>query len=163
MGAENIIYGADYMTVSGMLKEIEQEVRRRSEDFEEEKLDDITITPQKFAEKQMPQYIVIDIVQELYTLISKEGRAEEMDILEEASKWGIYVIAASNPKIPIRSGKLMDALSMSKSGVILGNIKEQKVFDYSGIREENRQAEYGYQHTNGLNRKMMLARYVKEE
>lgn len=106
---------------------------------------------------------MIDTVQELHALISREGKQEELDVLHEAAKWGIYVIAASDPKIPIRSGKLMDLLSTSKSGIILGNIKEQKVFDYSGIREENRQAEFGYRHFNGLNCKIMVARYVQEE
>lgn len=106
---------------------------------------------------------MIDIVQELHALVTREGKQEELDILEEAAKWGIYVIAASDPKIPIRSGRLLELLSMSKSGIILGNIKEQKVFDYSGIREENRQAEFGYRHSNGLNCKIMVARHVQEE
>ncbi len=55
----------------------------------------------------------------------------------------------------------MDLLSTSKSGIILGNIKEHKVFDYSGIREENQQVEFGYRHFNGLNCKIMVARYVQ--
>ena len=83
-----------------------------------------------------------------------------MDVLCEACRWGIYVIAASEPKIPMRSGRFMELLSESKSGIILGNIKEQRVFDYSGIREENRKAEYGYCHVNGVNKKMLVARHM---
>lgn len=163
MGEENLTYGADYSAFSEMLGEIATEIGKCREDFEEAKLDDIAMTPQQFAGSREPKYAVIDTVQELHALISREGKQEELDVLEEAAKWGIYVIAASDPKIPIRSGKLMDLLSTSKSGIILGNIKEQKVFDYSGIREENRQVEFGYRHSNGLNCKIMVARYVQEE
>ena len=94
-------------------------------------------------------------------LLSREGKAEKLDILEEAVKLGIGVIVTSDPKIPIRSGRFMEMLSECKTGIILGNIKEQKIFDYTGIREENRSVEYGYQHTNGVNRKIMLAKYME--
>lgn len=157
---KDLVYGADYITVSAMLKEIEREISVRKEDYEDARLDNVAMTLQEFTQQTKPMYVVVDIIQELYAMLGKEGKTEEMDVLEEASRWGIYVIVTSEPKIPMRSGKFMDMLSSSKSGIILGNIKEQKVFDYTGIREENRQAEYGYQHTNGINRKMLVARHI---
>lgn len=157
---KDLVYGADYITVSAMLKEIEREISVRKEDYEDARLDNVAMTLQEFTQQTKPMYVVVDIIQELYAMLGKEGKTEEMDVLEEASRWGIYVIVTSEPKIPMRSGKFMDMLGSSKSGIILGNIKEQKVFDYTGIREENRQAEYGYQHTNGINRKMLVARHI---
>lgn len=160
MKEESLTYGAEYAEISVMLQDIAGELKIRKEDYEEAKLDDVTLTPQRFAEQAEPVYVLVDIVQNLYALLGKEGRTEEMDILEEASRWGIYVIVTSEPKIPMRSGRFMELLSESKSGIILGNIKEQRVFDYSGVREENRKAEYGYCHTNGTNRKMLVARHA---
>jgi S-DNA-T family DNA segregation ATPase FtsK/SpoIIIE len=160
MERENISYGADYGEISAMLRDIARETETRKEDYEEAKLDDVTLTPQKYAEQEEPAYVLVDIVQSLYELLGKEGKSEEMDVLCEACRWGIYVIAASEPKIPMRSGRFMELLSESKSGIILGNIKEQRVFDYSGIREENRKAEYGYCHVNGVNKKMLVARHM---
>lgn len=162
MNTENLTYGADCAAVCNMLEEIGRESRRRQEDYEEAKLDDITITPQRFAEGQEPLYVVIDVVQELYAMLNREGKAGNLDILEEAVKWGIYVVVTSDQKIPIRSGRFMELLSTAKSGVVLGNIREQRIFEYTGIREDNRQIEYGYQHTNGVNHKMMVARHEEE-
>lgn len=161
MNREKYIYGADYDSIRSILQEVKRECENRKEDYEEEKLDNLTITLYDFLQTKEPLYVVIDIVQELYGLFHKEGTEGELDILEEAIKWGIYVIASSEPQIPLRSGKLMEILGQSKTGIILGNIKEQKVFGYTGLREENRKIEFGYQHTNGLNRKIMLAKYTE--
>lgn len=161
MNKEKYIYGADYDSIRSILQEIKRECENRKEDYEEEKLDNLTITLYDFLQTKEPLYVVIDIIQELYGLFRKEGTEGELDILEEATKWGIYVIASSEPQIPLRSGKLMEMIGQSKTGIILGNIKEQKVFGYTGLREENRKIEFGYQHTNGLNKKIMLAKYTE--
>lgn len=161
MNRENLRYAVDGEAVCGILQEIVKECERRKEDYEEAKLDDLTLTLYDFALNQEPMFVVIDVIQELYALLSREGKAEKLDILEEAVKLGIGVIVTSDPKIPIRSGRFMEMLSECKTGIILGNIKEQKIFDYTGIREENRSVEYGYQHTNGVNRKIMLAKYME--
>lgn len=161
MNREKYIYGADYDSIRSILQEIKRECENRKEDYEEEKLDNLTVTLYDFLQTKEPVYVVIDIVQELYGLFRKEGAESELDILEEATKWGIYVIVSSEPQIPLRSGKLMEIIGQSKTGIILGNIKEQKVFGYTGLREENREIEFGYQHTNGLNRKIMLAKYTE--
>lgn len=161
MNRDNLRYAADYDTIHDILQEIAGECERRREDYEEAKLDDVTLTLHDFVQKQEPMYIVIDVVQELFSLLNRDGKTEEMDILEEAVKLGIYVIVSSDPKIPLRSGRFMEILSESKTGIILGNIKEQKIFDYAGVREENKDVEYGYYHTSGVNRKIMLAKCME--
>lgn len=162
MQMENLHYGADQETFSVLLQEISEECRKRKEDYEEAKLDDLTLSLYEFARKQEPAYVVIDIVQELYTLMDKAGKAEELQILEEAQKLGLYVILSSEPKLPLRAGRLIEMVGESKTGLILGNIKEQKIFDYTGIREENRNIAYGYLHDNGMNQKIMLAKYKEQ-
>lgn len=161
MNKEKYTYGADYDSIRSILQEINRECENRKEDYEEERLDNLTLTLYDFLKTKEPVYVVIDIIQELYGLFRKEGAESELDILEEATKWGIYVIVSSEPQIPLRSGKLMEMIGQSKTGIILGNIKEQKVFGYTGLREENRKIEFGYQHTNGLNKKIMLAKYTE--
>ncbi|MBP3459050.1 MAG: type VII secretion protein EssC [Lachnospiraceae bacterium] len=161
MNVERFDYGADFDSIHRILGDIDRECQCRKEDYEEAKLDNLTLTLYDFLQTKEPVYVVIDIVQELYALLQREGAAEEMDILEEAVKWGIYVIVSSEPKIPLRSGKFMELVGQSKTGIILGNIKEQKVFEFTGLREENRRVEYGYRHTNGVNQKIMLAKYME--
>lgn len=162
MAVQNVRYGADYDAVHEIFMEIEKECECRKEEYEEAKLDNFAMTLYDFAKKKEPAFVVIDVVQELYALLNKEGKAEELEILGDAMKLGIYVIVSSDPKIPLRSGRFMEMLGESKTGIILGNIKEQKVFDYTGIRDENRNVQNGYQHTNGVNRKIMLARCMEE-
>ena len=161
MNVENYDYGADFDSIHRILGDIDRECQCRKEDYEEAKLDNLTLTLYDFLQTKEPVYVVIDIVQELYALLQSKGAAEEMDILEEAVKWGIYVIVSSEPKIPLRSGRFMELVGQSKTGIILGNIKEQKVFEFTGLREENRRVEYGYRHTNGVNQKIMLAKYME--
>ncbi len=36
------------------------------------------------------------------------------------------------------------------------NIKDQLLFSYTGVREENRKVEFGYYHNAGVNRKVKL-------
>ncbi len=161
MNVEGIRYAADYETSCVLLREIKEQCERRKEDYEEAKLDELTLTLYNFVQKQKPMYVVVDIMQDLHAMFTKEGQAEQLDILEEASRWGIYVIASSDPKIPLRSGKFMEMMSETKTGIAVGNIREQRVFEYTGIREENRKVEYGYHHLNGVNQKIMLAKYVE--
>ncbi|MFR2836809.1 MAG: hypothetical protein ACLTCI_09690 [[Clostridium] nexile] len=44
-------------------------------------------------------------------------------------------------------------LLASREVLILGNIKDQLLFSYTGVREENRKVEFGYYHNAGVNRK----------
>lgn len=55
----------------------------------------------------------------------------------------------------------MDMVLSVREALILGNIKDQIVFSYSGIREENRKLDFGYYHNAGENRKVKLI-YCKD-
>ena len=80
MNKEKYIYGADYDSIRSILQEIKRECENRKEDYEEEKLDNLTITLYDFLQTKEPLYVVIDIIQELYGLFRKEGTEGELDI-----------------------------------------------------------------------------------
>ena len=80
-----------------------------------------------------------------------------IDILEEAVRYGIYVLVTSEFKVKkMTRSKFIEMLLASREVLILGNIKDQLLFSYTGVREENRKVEFGYYHNAGVNRKVKL-------
>lgn len=149
--AENITYVNTKEQTLSALEEIEKEIEERKEEYII--LPDKSLTLKEYGQSLEPVYIIVDVVQELQETL---GSDEKLDILAEAVQCGIYVIATSDIKLRARTSKFLAVLSECKCGLVLGNIKEQTLFSYTGIREENRKVELGYYHVRGENRKVKL-------
>ena len=136
------------------LEEIEALVADRREQHEEERIDDVTLTLKAFGQRQEPVYIVLDSLQQIYEGIDDNAR---FDIFMEAQKCGCYILATSDIRIRKTMGsEFMTVLADSAEGLVLGNIRDQSVFSYVGIREDNRSLELGYYHKRGKNWKIKL-------
>lgn len=152
---EQITYVGDKASVENALQKIKEEVERRKEDYEEEKIDKVTLTVEEFVKTLPPLYVMVDMLQELYENVGENNRL--IDILEEAVRYGVHVLVTSEMKVKkMTRSKFIDMLIASREALILGNIKDQLLFSYTGIREENRNIEFGYYHNAGVSRKVKL-------
>lgn len=147
-----IFYAGDEKTIVLALQEIKEEVDKRREQYEQQ--EDIRITLKEFGQSLEPIFVIVDIVQELYERLG--GDDGKLDILAEAARSGIYVIATADVKLRPRNSEFLNMLAESKCGLIVGNIREQGIFSYTGLREENRRVDLGYYHEKGVNRKIKL-------
>lgn len=152
---ENVVYASDKSTVADALKQIKEDIFARKEDYEEAKLDDVSLSIESFAKTLPPIYVMVDMLQELYDNVAEDNSM--IDILEEAARYGIYVLVTSEFKVKkMTRSKFIEMLLASREVLILGNIKDQLLFSYTGVREENRKVEFGYYHNAGINRKVKL-------
>ena len=152
---ENIVYASDKSTVADALKQIKEDIFARKEDYEEAKLDNVSLSIEGFAKTLPPIYVMVDMLQELYDNVAEDNSM--IDILEEAVRYGIYVLVTSEFKVKkMTRSKFIEMLLASREVLILGNIKDQLLFSYTGVREENRKVEFGYYHNAGINRKVKL-------
>ena len=152
---EQITYVGDKASVENALQKIKEEVERRKEDYEEEKIDKVTLTVEEFVKTLPPLYVMVDMLQELYENVGENNSL--IDILEEAVRYGVHVLVTSEMKVKkMTRSKFIDMLIASREALILGNIKDQLLFSYTGIREENRNIEFGYYHNAGVSRKVKL-------
>lgn len=159
-GKDNIHYAADVSGYNSLLDEIEQEVERRKEEYEEAKLDQLNLIPRQFSEQQPPIFVVIDIVQQLYDLLDGEDQAERLDMLAEAKDWGILLIVTAELRIQTFKGSLFNLLGNLKCGIVLGSIRDQDQFSTGGLREDNHDIRFAYNCFNGNVKKIMLPKNV---
>ena len=152
---ENVVYAGDKSAVAAALDQIKEEVFARKEEYEEAKLDDVSLSMETFVKTLPPIYVMVDMLQELYENVEEDN--SRIDILEEAVRYGIYVLVTSEFKVKkMTRSKFIEMLLASREVLILGNIKDQLLFSYTGVREENRKVEFGYYHNAGVNRKVKL-------
>lgn len=148
-------YAYETNGAKALLEEIRDELKVRKEEYEEAKIDDITLMPKAFGCTQKPVYIIIDGLQPLYEMLGEKN--EDMDILAEAVQFGFYVLVTSEFKIKkTTKSRFFDLLLASTEGLILGNQKEQTLFAVNDIREANRELDIGYLHRRGKNIKVKL-------
>lgn len=152
---ENVIYANAKDTIIQSLQKVDEMIKLRQEEYEDARIDDISLIAKKFCQTLEPVYILIDSLQDLYEQLDEDN--EKIDILCEAIQYGCYVLVTSDYKIKkMTKSKFFNLLLASSEGLILGNIKEQGVFSISGIREENRQLDLGYYHRRGETKKIKL-------
>ena len=114
-----------------------------------------SLSMETFVKTLPPIYVMVDMLQELYENVEEDN--SRIDILEEAVRYGIYVLVTSEFKVKkMTRSKFIEMLLASREVLILGNIKDQLLFSYTGVREENRKVEFGYYHNAGVNRKVKL-------
>ena len=95
------------------------------------------------------------MVQELSEGLDNDN--ECLDVLADAVQCGCYLCVTSDIKISrMTKSKFLQMLMESRQGLVLGNIKNQQIFQYTGIREDNRQLDMGYYHTAGVNERLKL-------
>lgn len=155
---ENITYGGDENTSEKMIKEIEEKVEERKAKYDAQV--GITMTLKEYGRTLEPIYILVDIIQELQERLGADDK--KLDVLAKAVQCGMYVIVTSDAKLRARTSEFLNMLVDTKSGLVLGNIKDQSVFSYSRIREENCNVDFGYFHDKGTNKKVKLIQYVQQ-
>ena len=153
---EDTIYGNTAEKFETMLDELQEAAAERKEAFRNAKQAEPTLQMKTFAKSMRPYIILCDTVQETYEILKAEGKEMKMDVLADCLEAGMYAAATSDIKIRGRESKFTQALSEAKSGLILGDIREQTVFSYAGIRETNMQPDIGYVNMRGLNIKCKL-------
>lgn len=152
---ENVHYADSPETIKERLSSIREEILSRKEAYEEARVENVSLPVEQFLEDYKAVYVMVDMLQELYESLEEDN--SWMDILEEAVHYGFYVIATSEFKVKkMTKSKFINLLLASREALILGNIKEQILFSYTGIREENRKVEFGYYHNAGENHKVKL-------
>ena len=140
--------------IDGLLEDIANIVSERKETYEEERIDNLTLSVKEFGKQQSPIYVVVDHLQLIMEMV---GKKESLDILLEAAKYGFRILITADHKVRKTMGsELCGFLTTIATGAVLGNIREQNVFSITGIREENRKVDIGYSHVRGVTKKMKL-------
>lgn len=155
---EHILYGGDEISSENLIHEIEKEIEKRKAKYNEQI--GISMTLQEYGRTLEPVFIVVDIIQELQERLGSDDK--KLDILAQAVNSGMFVIVTSDAKLRARSSEFLNMLADCKSGLVLGNIKEQNVFSYTRIREDNCNVDVGYFHRRGINKKIKLIQYVNQ-
>ena len=123
-------------------------------DNEEERIDDVTLTPKAFNKKLEPVYVVLDSVQQVHEMVDDNA---SFDVLAEAVKFGFFIMTTTDIRIKkVTGSEFMNLLTTLMDGLVLGNIRDQSVFNYTGIREDNRKLDMGYHHKRGNNNRIKL-------
>ena len=60
-------------------------------------MDDVSLSIESFAKTLPPIYVMVDMLQELYDNVAEDNSM--IDILEEAVRYGIYVLVTSEFKV----------------------------------------------------------------
>lgn len=154
---ENISYGGDETGCEQLILELQERIDERKRLYDEQI--GITLTLKEYGRSLEPVYILVDIVQELQERL---GTDEQLDVLAEAVQCGMYVVAVADAKLRPRNSVFLNLLADSKSGLVLGNIKDQSIFSYSRIREENCNVDFGYFHDRGINKKVKLIQHIQQ-
>ena len=150
--------GASYANTQDGAKEqlsdIKDLIEERKELYEEERIEDVTLTSKTFSQKLEPIYIVIDSVQQVHEMVDDNVA---FDILAQAVKFGFFATVTSDTRIKKTTGSdFVNSLTTLMDGLVLGSIRDQSMFDYVGIREDNRKLDVGYHHKRGNNSKIKL-------
>ena len=125
--------------------------------YEEAKIDNPLITPVEFAQTLEKVYVVIDVIQNYIEKYKDEDRTEVLDVLMDAIQWNISCIVASDVRIPLRGGRFAGKLSEAKSGIVLGSISNQQIFDISRVRDNGGDNRFGYYIDNNKAIRIMVA------
>lgn len=155
---DNIHYGADKDSYENLIDDIRSSIEKRKEDYEEEKLEHVNMTPREYVSTISPVYIVVDNIQQVYDVMENADIAEQIDIIAEAKEWGMMLIIASGIRIQSYKSNLHNLIGSLKTGIVLGSIRDQDQFSTGGIREDNHDIRFGYLCTNGNVEKLMLPR-----
>ena len=124
---------------SGWIKEL---VEERKENYEEERIDQVSLSIKEFAKSQKPVYVVIDHMQEILNIAEDKA---VLDILTDAVKYGIYVLVTADNKLrKIIGCEFSSTLMACSEALILGSIKDQSFVTAVGIREDNKKLDFGY-------------------
>lgn len=154
-GRENVHYAGSAEEADAGIEAIRSLISQRREDYEEARIDDNSLRMDEFVKNLPPVYIAVDQMQDVYELLGED--TAKLDIFEEASRTGMYVLVTSGFKVRRNSqSRLIEVLLQTTEALILGNIRDQMLFSYSGIREENKNAAFGYYHDPVDNHKVKL-------
>lgn len=151
---ENLTYAGNAEAALALVEELKVEIEKRTVDYEANS--DNSLTLKAYGQTLEPIFILIDVVQELNETLEK---VEHIDVFVQAVQCGMYVIVTADAKLRARREEFLALLLESKHGLVVGNIKEQGVFSFTGIREENRKVDLGYYHFRGENQKIKLIEY----
>ena len=143
--------------IDSMFDEIQKLINERKELYEEAKIDNPLITPVEFAQTLEKVYVVIDVIQNYIEKYKDEDRTEVLDVLMDAIQWNISCIVASDVRIPLRGGRFAGKLSEAKSGIVLGSISNQQIFDISRVRDNGGDNRFGYYIDNNKAIRIMVA------
>jgi len=155
---ENIHYAGNGEAREMLLQDIEQEIAVRKSEYEKQA--DFKILFKEYGQSLEPIFIAIDAVQDLQEYLDEE--ADKLDIFAEASQAGIYIIVTADFKLRSRGSKFLEMLVDSKEGLVLGNIRDQSIFSYTGIREDNQLVDMGYYNFRGNNQKVKIIEYMEK-
>ena len=149
-------YACDENSTSSLMERIRELVEDRKRSYAESVAGGMTLM--EYGRSLDAVYIVIDVIQELYERIGE--KTEIIDILAEAYAVGMYIAVTSDVKLRARTSRFLTMLTDSKSGVVLGSIREQMIFSSVGMREDNHDVRFGYIHDRGKNLKIMIPQAV---
>lgn len=152
---ENIQYAGNADAIATVMEKLKEEIQERVSSHEN--VGDSKLTLKAYGQSLEPVFILIDVVQELYEALDND--IEKIDVFADAVLCGMYVVVTADAKLRAKKEEFLSLLLESKQGLIVGNIKEQGVFSYTGIREENRKVDIGYYHNLGENKKLKLIEY----
>ena len=151
---DGVSYANSNESVKELLGEINEIIEERKELYDEARIDDVTLSAKNFAQALDRYYVVIDSLQQIYEMVNDDA---VFDTFAEAVKFGFLVLATSDIRIKKTTGSdFMNLLAASMDGLALGSIKEQAIFTFTGIREDNRKIDMGYHHKRGSNSKIKL-------
>ncbi len=132
----------------------------RREEYEEARIDDVTLSVKDFSAAQKPIYIVIDSIQEILELT---GDKAALDPLRDVLKYGFYLLVTSDNKIRKTIGcEFINLLLSSNEALILGSMREQKLTTSYSIREDNKDIAKGYYYRRGEAQKIQLIENPQE-
>ena len=136
---ENIFYAQSANDSERLLDNLAEKLRQYEEAYQQEA--ERGVTMQEYIRVKAPMYILIDVVQDLVSRVEEE---EKLDILAQAAEMGIPILVTSDERLRGRGNDFLRMLADAKRGIVLGNIRNQSVFSYTGIREDNNQVDIGY-------------------
>lgn len=119
--------------------------------------------PKLYYQSLEPIYIIVDVVQEFIDKIESSSYEEDEaeTIIINALAVGVTMIVTALPKVR-GVNKLGGYIKDAKMGLILGDIREQTIFSYSGIRESNNQVDIGYLHYKGTITKVKIPENMEQ-
>lgn len=139
-----IRYAVDKDQIMNHLKEIRERIESRQQEYDQLRETNKTMSPQDYQKKVDPVVVLIDTVQDLAEILTDANQLESLDVLGSMVSLGIYVVVSSDIKLRGGRSKFLTLLAESKTGLILGNAKDQFIFDTIALREKNNQVDFGY-------------------
>ena len=156
---ENVNYIEDNEKMQKFIEEIRVLTEERENAFLAEKQNNPTLLARLYYSALPPIYVVADLLQEFIEKIDKTGSGAH-DILLKSMTVGVHFVITTEGKIRAR-GKLADLIKEAKMGLVLGDMKEQTVFGYLRVKEDNRQVDIGYLMNKGESIKIKIPKYRK--